>query len=763
MRNDVNKKIYASAMMFTLVAVLFFPVIHSQENRANALPLDNTNWWNTTWPYRKLISINHTKVASDLTDFTVLIHMCSDTDLAARAQDDGDDIAFVLYSDNTTQLDHEIELFNGTTGRTVAWANVPSLSSTIDTKIWLYYGNSICPSQQNVNSTWNSDYLSVHHLNETGTTMYDSTGYNNNGISTGTNFTATGKIDGGQLYNGNDKIVVNNFTHSPKALTIEGWVYRDSTAFIYIACKGTYSSTNDWILYLRNNQSANQGIDFSIKNHTSYIRKGDTPVNCWFYLTASYNNGSAALYFNATQIGTGTGWPSIPNSYPHLGLGNDYLGTEGGQYPMTNVKLDEFRVSKIARNSGWITTCYNNQNDPGSFYSIGAEQQYEYTLMTTSDPPEGGTIIASPTPPYHYNNVVTLNATANPGYTFSNWSGNLTGNQNPATLLIDGNKSVTASFIVENNPPFAVNDSATVFENSSNNSLDVLANDYDPDGDNLTITSVTQPFHGVSSQDGSSVYYTPLASYTGSDSFTYNISDGLGGNASATVFITVIPVNNPPYIPSHPVPDNGDTNVSITTDLGWSGGDPDPDDIVRYDVYFGTTSPPLLVSSNHSTSTYDPGILANDTTYYWRIISWDTHNASTEGVVWHFSTQQEEGGIVVNITRPLHNSFYLRNMRLFKLPRTTVVYGPITIKAKVTADVKVKRVEFYIDGKLKKIDIMPPYTYHWAPLRSFKHVIKVQAYDINGHTASDELTVFKWRLHPLMLMGGALLLTSAGK
>jgi hypothetical protein len=59
---------------------------------------------------------------------------------------------------------------------------------------------------------------------------------------------------------------------------------------------------------------------------------------------------------------------------------------------MTDVRLDEVRVSKIARNSSWISTCYTNQNDPDSFYSVGAEERYEYTLTTTSDPPEGGII-----------------------------------------------------------------------------------------------------------------------------------------------------------------------------------------------------------------------------------------------------------------------------------------------------------------------------------------------------------------------------------
>jgi hypothetical protein len=323
------------------------------------------------------------------------------------------------------------------------------------------------------------------------------------------------------------------------------------------------------------------------------------------------------------------------------------------------------------------------------------------------------------------------------------------------------NKTVIASFILQNITPIAVNDSAIVTENTTNNTIDVLANDYDPDGDNLTITSITQPLHGMSILNGSYVYYTPLLGYTGLDSFTYNITDEQDGNASATVLITVIPLNTPPYSPNNPTPTDKAVNVSITTDLVWSGGDPDAGDTVRYDVYFGTTTSPGLVSSNQSMSTYNLGVLTYETTYYWRIVSWDSHNASAKGALWSFTTQSEETAhIIVNITRPLENSLYIRNLRLFSLRRNTVVYGPITIKAQVTADSEIDRVEFYIDGKIKKIDTRAPYTYRWAPLRCFKHVITVTAYDVDSNAATDEVTVFKWRLHPLLLLGGAYILSS---
>jgi len=98
-----------------------------------------------------------------------------------------------------------------------------------------------------------------------------------------------------------------------------------------------------------------------------------------------------------------------------------------------------------------------------------------------------------------------------------------------------------------NRGPAAVNDSFTVDCNAPT-TFNVLANDTDPDGDALTITTVSAPGKGTAVVTAGRIVYTPnAASCAGtSDSFTYSISDGRGGTSTATVAVTIRSSNNAP-------------------------------------------------------------------------------------------------------------------------------------------------------------------------------------------------------------------------
>lgn len=88
-------------------------------------------------------------------------------------------------------------------------------------------------------------------------------------------------------------------------------------------------------------------------------------------------------------------------------------------------------------------------------------------------------------------------------------------------------------------PPDAVNDLASFPVNSGIHAINVLANDSDPDGDALSVVSVTQGGHGSVLNGGSVVSYTANANFIGTDTFTYTISDGHGHTDTATVIVLV--------------------------------------------------------------------------------------------------------------------------------------------------------------------------------------------------------------------------------
>jgi hypothetical protein len=91
-----------------------------------------------------------------------------------------------------------------------------------------------------------------------------------------------------------------------------------------------------------------------------------------------------------------------------------------------------------------------------------------------------------------------------------------------------------------NRNPVAADDSATT-DLDTPVTIDVLANDSDEDGDELTVASVGAALNGtaVDNADGT-VTYTPNTGFTGEDNFVYTIEDGFGGSAEATVTVTVI-------------------------------------------------------------------------------------------------------------------------------------------------------------------------------------------------------------------------------
>ncbi len=101
-----------------------------------------------------------------------------------------------------------------------------------------------------------------------------------------------------------------------------------------------------------------------------------------------------------------------------------------------------------------------------------------------------------------------------------------------------------------NRAPLASNDFVTVRQNRSDNAIDVLANDSDPDGDAVKVVSVTQPAKGMVQlgPGGANLLYSPQTGFVGVESLTYTITDGHEATSTAVVSITV--ASNSPPVPA---------------------------------------------------------------------------------------------------------------------------------------------------------------------------------------------------------------------
>jgi|GEM_PF-1985391 len=102
-------------------------------------------------------------------------------------------------------------------------------------------------------------------------------------------------------------------------------------------------------------------------------------------------------------------------------------------------------------------------------------------------------------------------------------------------------------------------------------------------------------------------------------------------------FTTSAPENKPPVAPHSPSPSDQSIRQSTAVHLNWACSDPEGDPLT-YDIYLGSTSDPQLVKAGETTTSYDPGTLDTNTTYYWKVLAKDNKSHSAESPVWRFTT-----------------------------------------------------------------------------------------------------------------------------
>ena len=349
--------------------------------------IDNTNcshfpedWFNPRWLRRRPLVIDHSLVADDLADFPLLVVV--DTAILTSAQPDGSDLVFTA-DDGKTKLDHELELVDPA-GVVWAWVRVPVLSAKADTVLHLYYDNDGATEQQRPTRVWLNGYTGVWHLNEeaqigANTAVHnDATGQGHEGAQQG-NQRTKGQIAFGQELYGTQFIDIaqpHTLTLGDANCTVSAWIATNSLAHMGLFIKGnpTLHQAGDKLLGLNKTHqmlgvehgdvttvSGGRIVNDNVWHLVAWVQRKDAagPSEQWELFVDGVLDQQATVTTladvagHSVRIGSGI----VASSFP-----SGFIG-----------KIDEVRISKVARNASWLAAEHANQRYPRSFVAVGTD------------------------------------------------------------------------------------------------------------------------------------------------------------------------------------------------------------------------------------------------------------------------------------------------------------------------------------------------------------------------------------------------------
>ena len=325
------------------------------------------------------MTIHHTQVgSSNLTDFTALVNVSGEL-LKTVANgghvnnDSGLDILFYADEALTTKLHWDIEQYSPIAGHLVAWVKIPAVSASVDTVIYMAYGDNTITTWQGgiAGSAWNSNYKRVYHFTE-GTALVDvitDSDLVNSGAISDPGIVVDGMAFGGTSYlHGDD----SDLPGATGARTTSLWFKMTSN----VACElmgygaNAVGAPQRWGMYY-------DGTNMMVEIIVGSGAFAWTYDNNWHHLVATYSGGSLYDGLNLFLDGVRQSL-TIADATPDTMLGGSSEFALGrvpevfGELYFSGM-LDEVRVMDVAEDEGQVMAEYNNITEPGTFLTLGSE------------------------------------------------------------------------------------------------------------------------------------------------------------------------------------------------------------------------------------------------------------------------------------------------------------------------------------------------------------------------------------------------------
>jgi len=351
-------------------------------------PIDNLSPPHDTpfhpgWKNRIKLTIDHTKIDADLTDYPVLLHLSSSSGISRNDITGIFDTLgsyrkriAVITSDGLTQCDAEIENWDEIAREADLWVKVPFVSSMEDTVLYLYFDSTRSDNTIHIGDTgetpaksvWDANYMAVYHMAQDPSgiapQILDSTSHRNHGTTHGA-MTSLDLVDGdvGKALNldgVDDYIVVphSNSLNIASGYLAEAWVKVDDYSSSNAIFRKWVSGGEDKSLVV----GGNQRVNFYLYNRFgSGLSSASTlNTNQLYYIAAGYNGTSAVIYLDGSWDASKPVSGDIADSNGALHIGRFNSNTPGSYF---DGKMDELRISNISRSPEWIKASYDSQTD----------------------------------------------------------------------------------------------------------------------------------------------------------------------------------------------------------------------------------------------------------------------------------------------------------------------------------------------------------------------------------------------------------------
>jgi hypothetical protein len=333
-------------------------------------------WTQASWSFRRPLIIGSRAPATTHSGFPVLIDIRNDTSLRDHARADGHDVRFTTESG--IALEHETERYDPATGSLRAWVKLPSLDTSGDTLVLLYYGDASAGADPSVTTVWSNAYSAVWHLGEAGAGVageyVDASGNGRHGqggggVQTATPTRVVGKIGYAQDGDGVDDVITTSLKLAGESsLTVSAWFRVRRTD--NIARPGL----------LGQNDALEIGFYWSDRINvwtpsvttpcpgkgTASACTASFTLNAWMQLAIVFDGTNVTLYVDGVQRHVAAA-PTVGSSPALFSLLGNVFNASGNHLDGT---LDEVRVASTARSAAWIVDQHVSQSDPSSFYRL---------------------------------------------------------------------------------------------------------------------------------------------------------------------------------------------------------------------------------------------------------------------------------------------------------------------------------------------------------------------------------------------------------